>query len=200
LDVAEALRTTRAMRRLAPTPVPDGVISRILDAGIRAPAPGTAQTWRFVVVTDRDVMASIADLWRSTRDELLELVPNLYQSDVQARSSQYLHDHFAEVPLLICGYGPPGSQAIVAPALWSMCIAARSEGVGSTFTTLLTRAPEALATILGVPDDSGLDLIGTLPMGYPLGRWGAARRQPIEEVVFAQRWGTPSDWTTEEPS
>ncbi len=194
MDLHEALFTTRAMRRLRPDPVPDEVVARILDAGVRAPAPGAVQTWRFVVVTDRAVMGRLAELWRTTRDQLLEVVPTLYHSEIQARSSQYLHDHFEDVPLLICGYGPPGSQMILAPALWSMCLAARAEGVGSTFTTLLTRAKDDVDAIVGVPADAGLELIAALPMGYPLGRWGVASRQPVQEVVFADAWGAPSRW------
>ncbi|MGE0794544.1 MAG: nitroreductase family protein, partial [Acidimicrobiia bacterium] len=110
MDVYEALHTTRAMRRLRPDPVPDDVIARIVDAGTRAPSPGPvgAQTWRFVAVTDRAVMAELGALWRSARDELLRQVPNLYANEAQASSSQHLHDHFDDVPLLILGYGPEG--------------------------------------------------------------------------------------------
>ena len=194
MDAAEVLCTTRAMRRMTTAPIPDEVIGRILDAGIRAPSPGAAQSWRFIAVTDRVSMSAIAELWRATREDLLAEVPDLYHSEIQARSSQYLHDHFDEVPLLICGYGPPGSQLLVAPALWSMCLAARAEGVGSVFTTLLIRSQDALAGILGVPDDSGMELVGALPMGYPRGRWDVAPRQPVEEVGFTDRWGRPSRW------
>ena len=53
MDAREALTTTRAMRRLKPDPLPDDVVYRILDAGVRAPCGGNEQTWRFVVVRDR---------------------------------------------------------------------------------------------------------------------------------------------------
>ena len=119
-------------------------------------------------------------------------IPTLYASAVQAASSQYLHDHFAEVPLVVFGYGPPGSGATtVVPALWSMCLAARGEGVGSVFTTLLTRAEAEVNEILGVPADAGVGLIAAVPMGYPRGRWGIAPRQPLQEVSFADHWGAP---------
>jgi nitroreductase len=199
MDTREVLYTTRAMRRLRADPVPDDVIARIVDAGLRAPSPGATQAWRFVVVTDRRVMASLADVWRAARDALLEVMPNLYANEVQARSSQYLHDHFQDVPLLILGYGAEGMGAIVGPALWQMCLAARAEGVGSTFTTLLTRAEAEVAQIVGVPPDAGMRLVGAVPMGYPLGRWGVAPRQPADEVSFADRWGTPPAWVAPAP-
>jgi nitroreductase len=197
MDAYEVLRTTRAMRRLKPDPVSDDAVARIVDAGIRAPAPGPAgsQPWRFVVVTDRDVMAELGRVWRAARDALLERIPNLYDNEKQASSSQYLHDHFDELPLLIAGYGPQGVGAnTVVQACWSMCLAARAEGLGSTYTTLLTTVSNEVDRILGVPDDSGLQLYATLPIGYPLGRWGEAPRQPAHEVSYANRWGVEPAW------
>jgi nitroreductase len=198
MDAREVLYTTRAMRRLKPDPIPDAVIARIVDAGVRAPSPGAAQSWRFVVVTDRGVMARLAVVWQEARDALLRVMPNLYSSEVQAASAQYLHDHFADVPVVIFGYGPEGLGATtVVPALWSMCLAARAEGVGSVFTTLLTQAEPAVNAVLGVPEDAGVRLYGSLPMGFPRGRWGVAPRQPGHEVVFADRWGAPPGWRAE---
>ena len=77
-------------------------------------------------------------MWRAARDALLKQIPNLYSSEKQAASSDYLHEHFDEIPLLILGYGPAGTGALtVVPACWTMCLAARGLGLGSTFTTLL---------------------------------------------------------------
>jgi nitroreductase len=202
MDAYEVLYTTRAMRRLKPDAVPDEVIARIVDAGVRAPSPGAAgaQTWRFLAVTDRAVMAQIGAIWRATRDELLRQIPGLYANEKQASSSQHLHDHFDEVPLLILGYGPEGAGSnTVVQALLSMCLAARAEGLGSTYTTLLTRAAAEVDAVLGVPDESGVRLYAALPIGYPLGRWGVAPRQPADEVTFADRWGTRPTWQPPAP-
>ena len=54
LDVFEAMHTARAMRRFKPDPVPEALITRILDAAIRAPSAGNAQNWAFVVVRDAE--------------------------------------------------------------------------------------------------------------------------------------------------
>jgi nitroreductase len=201
MELSEALYTTRAMRRMKPDPVPDEVIARIVDAGIRAPEPGQEQSWRFVVVTARPVMAQLATIWRAARDAVLEEIPNLYASSAQAASSQYLYDHFADVPVVVFGYGQPGRGRItVIPALWSMCLAARGENVGSVFTTLLTRAAPQVNEILGIPDDAGVELFGVVPMGYPLGRWGVAPRQSARQVTFVNEWGVAPDWSSETPS
>jgi nitroreductase len=200
MDAREVLYTTRAMRRLKTDPIPEAVVARIIDAGVRAPCPGPveAQAWRFVAVTDRGVMAEIAGVWRAARAALLERIPNLYVNEKQASSSAYLHDHFDEIPLLVLAYGPraTGGNTVV-QACWSMCLAARAEGVGSTYTTLLTQAAPEVDAIVGVPPESDQVLYAALPMGYPLGHWGIAPRQPAHEVTFADRWGNPPSWRAE---
>jgi len=188
------------MRRLKPDPIPDAVVARIIDAGVRAPSPGPveAQAWRFVAVTDRAVMAQLGTRWRAARNALLERMPNLYANEKQASSSAYLHDHFDALPLLVLAYGPPGMGAnTVVQACWSMCLAARAEGLGSTYTTLLTQVASEVDDILGVPADSGVILYAALPIGYPLGKWAVAPRQPAHQVTFADRWGNPPTWMAE---
>ena len=44
------------MRRLKPDPVPDELLRKILEAGTAAPSGGNAQLWRFLVVTDPEVI------------------------------------------------------------------------------------------------------------------------------------------------
>lgn len=51
-EVFEAIYTARALRKLKSDPVADAVISRVLDAAIRAPSAGNAQNWIFVVVRE----------------------------------------------------------------------------------------------------------------------------------------------------
>ncbi len=50
IGLFEAIYSARSLRRLKPDPVPDALITRILDAAIRAPSAGNAQNWAFIVV------------------------------------------------------------------------------------------------------------------------------------------------------
>src|SRR5262245_58478944 len=52
MDLFEALYTTRAMRRMQARDIPDDLVSRILDAAIRAPSGGGFQNWCFIVIRD----------------------------------------------------------------------------------------------------------------------------------------------------
>lgn len=203
MDAREVLYTTRAMRRVKPDPIPDDVVARILDAAIRAPSGGNAQSWKFVVVDDRDQIAKLAPVYKDAMDQLWKVV---YAQQIEAaladpddpehaqwlrifRSASWLSDNFAQVPLLLFGFGDAGS---VYPALWSAQLAARAEGVGSALTSVLGffNRDDALAVLGTTAEESG-QLLGCITFGYPLGRWGVAARNPISEVMFRNRWGNP---------
>ena len=44
IGLFEAMYSARALRRLKPDPVPDEIITKILDAAIRAPSAGNSNT------------------------------------------------------------------------------------------------------------------------------------------------------------
>lgn len=210
MELYEALYTTRAMRRLRKDPVSDDVLARILDAGIRAPTGGNAQDWRFVAVRDRDVIEALAPHYqrglgilfgghyKASNDAIKQALAEgaadrrTLQVARVLNSTEHLAEHFADVPLLVFGFSQtdqnPGS---IWPSLWSMCLAARAEGIGSTVTTVLSMyAHDESNEILGVPKDKGWIQHACIPMGYPTGSWGVPDRKPIEKVVFHNQWGT----------
>src|SRR5882757_2734720 len=64
IELFEAIHTARALRRLKPDPVPESLITQILDAAIRAPSAGNAQNWAFVVVRDAERRRGLGDIYR----------------------------------------------------------------------------------------------------------------------------------------
>jgi len=64
LSVFEAIHTARALRRLRPDPVPEALITRVLDAAIRAPSAGNAQNWAFLVVRDPGQRRKLGAIYR----------------------------------------------------------------------------------------------------------------------------------------
>ena len=63
IDLFEAIHTTRAMRRLKRDPVPEALLTQVLDAAIRAGSAGNAQNWHFVVVRDPDLRRQLGDIY-----------------------------------------------------------------------------------------------------------------------------------------
>ena len=57
IDLFEAMYTARSLRHFKPDPVPPELITRVLDAAIRASSGGNTQHWSFVVVRDAGVSA-----------------------------------------------------------------------------------------------------------------------------------------------
>ncbi|HEY3604449.1 MAG TPA: nitroreductase family protein [Sporichthyaceae bacterium] len=209
MDLYEALYTTRAMRRLAPDPIPEEVLLRILDAAIRAPSAGNQHGFRFLVVRDVGTKKALQVLYREILDELYE---TRYAAAAQAirsgtdasqqrvsASANHLADHLHEAPVLLFAYGHIAGESSVFPAVWSVCLAARAEGLGSTVTTLLKSRREQVDALLGLPKGSGYQMAAMVPLGSPTGRWGVAQRRPLHELVYTERWGETPDWTCEQP-
>ena len=55
MDLAEALRTTGAVRQFTPEPVPQETVARLLDLARFAPSGGNRQAWRVVLLSDPDL-------------------------------------------------------------------------------------------------------------------------------------------------
>ena len=85
------------------------------------------------------------------------------------------------------------------PAVWSACLAARAEGVGSTVTTLLKARRAEAEALLGLPDDCEYRMAAMVPLGWPTGRWGIAERRPLQEMVYLERWGRAPGWAVDGP-
>jgi nitroreductase len=207
MDVLEALYTTRAMRRVRPDPIPLDVQAKILDAAVRAPSGGNAQDWRFLLVDDEDVKARIGPLYR---DCMARLWSTIYAEQIakadadpgteesrdthrMVKSAQHLADQFENVPLYLFGFGRMDtSGGSIFPAIWSAQLAARAEGVGSALTSILgVFHRQEVEQVLGVPEGEGWNMACCVSFGYPMGRWGVAKRNPVDRVSFRNHWGTP---------
>ena len=59
MELYEAIRGRRSVRRFLPEPIERSILDRIVEAAIWAPSGGNAQTWRFVVVTEPERIAKL---------------------------------------------------------------------------------------------------------------------------------------------
>lgn len=214
MDIREALYTTRAMRRVKPDPIPEDVQMRILDATIRAPSGGNGQQWRFMLVDDVEKRQQLGELYRECIDNLWSTVYKDRaaaaadpQNDADRQfgriinSVSWAQENFATYPLLLFAFERSDSSGgSIYPAIWSAMLAARAEGVGSSLTTVLGfwKGDETYE-ILGVPADKGWKMAGCIPMGYPTGTWGVAKRNPVHEVAYRNSWGTDIGFQIDEP-
>jgi len=207
MDIYEALYTTRAMRRLKPDPIPYAVQVRILDAAIRAPTIG--EDWRFLLVDDAAIKTQLAVLYRQAFERMVgaglgaglsEVLKADSQMGRMVRSGVHLAEHFAEVPLLLIGFGRTRDGSGIYPALWSAMLAARAEGIGATLTGMLQSFfADDVFDIFGVPKDAGWYMHGAVTLGYPTGKWGIGARKPVHEVAARNSWQGDLGFTVAEP-
>lgn len=198
VSVLEALRTTRSMRRLKPDPIPDDVLRAILDAAIRAPSGSNQQTWSFIVVTDDGLKRKLQEIYFDCARRYFAAAPRTVSDgsgeEIMSRvraSARHLAEHLHEAPVLVlcCIRGQRSFSlgASIYPAVQNLMVAARAFGIGSTLTTFHLGREQDVKDLLGIPDD--VHTAALIPLGYPEGRWGEAKRLPVEQVVFHDRFG-----------
>ena len=120
----ELLATTRSVRkRLDLTrPVEPAVLEECLRLAQQAPTASYAQNWHFVVVTDPEQRAALAELWRSVAGPYLERRAAAAATDQRvARISdavRYLADHLHRVPVQVipCVEGRTDQAPVVVQA------------------------------------------------------------------------------------
>ena len=216
MDAFEALYTTRAMRRVSEDPIPEEILKQMVDAGIRAPSGSNRQGWKFIIVTDPEIKNKLGDSYREAWDlyvkEFYEGSSDLGASNVTddkkaeqvvriTKSAAWLSENFHKVPtmfVVLSRNDPTGSS--IFPAIWSLMLAGRAHGIGTCLTTVLGMfKPEKAFEILNIPNDKGWKIDAVITAGYPLGKWGVAKRNPVDEVTYLNTWGNETNWNIEEP-
>ncbi|MBV9580513.1 MAG: nitroreductase family protein [Chloroflexi bacterium] len=199
-DVFEIMHTTRSMRRLKSDPVPDELIVKILEAGLSAANGGNVQSWRFMVVKDRQIKQTVQEYYKKAFDEA---VGPRYRGEPPAGVSreryvrqgsavEYLTDHFADAPVWIVACleeaSPSRSSgASIYPAVQNMLLAIRALGLGSTLTTRHLFYEAETERALGLP--ANVHSYAILPVGYPMGHFGPVSRRTMTDVVFGDHYG-----------
>lgn len=187
MELGDALRRRRMVRRHTGDPVPDAALERILTAGASAPTAGHAQGVSFVAVTDPERITAVADAcwepgfvaagrdpWLSTAGAIVAicLEPAVY------RERYGRPDKDPGVLDAIPWWWVDGGAALMA-----MLLAAVDEGLGAGF--LGGHACPGLPEALGLPD--GVILLGVVTLG-PAADPTDGRREPRPGRVHRQTW------------
>ena len=202
--VDDLLSTTRAVRRRLDldTPVPREILTECLQLAVQAPTGSNAQGWRWLVITDPDKRAALADIYRRAGTDYLRAAKDNSSGDAQTDrvmgSAYWLLENLSEVPVHVipCVEGRPANSAIVGasmygsilPAVWSFQLALRSRGLGSTFTTLHLMFEEEANQLLDIPDN--VTQAGLLPVAWTKGTdFKPADRPPVAGITYWNGWG-----------
>ena len=199
VDPIECLYTARSVRRFADRPVPVEVLARIVEAATMAPSAENKQTWRFVVLTDRERIGELGRVYAEIFSIAGPAVKPTLDPGIYAAVDHLAANFGASPAVVVVGaLGPPPEGILVAQATWwasvlpavqNLILAARAEGVGATLTTLPLARDADVRAAIGAPDE--LALVAVVPLGYPAGGFGRPPRKPVSEVAFLNQWGTP---------
>jgi nitroreductase len=191
MELFEAIKNRRSIRRYKSDPVDDKKIEAILEAGRWAPSWANTQCWRFIVVRDPKIKARLADTLMKIKLPDRE-IPN---PGAMAFSA-------APVVIVVCGeigksggkHGSVGEYVTdkgdwfmfdTALAVQNMVLAAHGLGLG----TVIMGAFDAVQAekALGVP--TGYRVVTMFPVGVPDQEGKAPPRKELSEIVVKDKWG-----------
>jgi len=212
LSADELLNTTRGVRlRLDfERPVPRELLVECVRTALQAPSGSNRWLMHFVIVTDTEQRAALGEIYRSAYDQYRAIptyIGNIDKGDPgrnanqqrTARSADYLAENMHRAPALVVACakgraesGPPIAKTTllgsVMPGMWSFMLAARLRGLGTNWTTVHLFQEEAVAWVLGIPNDE-VTMAAISPVAFTKGTdFKRAMRPEPEEAVHWDRW------------
>ena len=212
MDADHVLRTTRSVRlRLDfDKPIDPAVLEECLEIALQAPTASNSQQWQWVMITDPDKVAAVAEVYRKSFEVLAARPPEerpvydaadsrTLQAEKVTRSATYLAAEMHRCPALLLAcingrvedLGPMAQAGVygsILPGAWSFMLAARARGIGTAWTTLHIRHEDEVAELLGIP--AHITQAALFPIAYFAGDdFKPAPRVPLSEVVHWNQWG-----------
>ena len=216
LSFFDLVYNVRAMRRIKIDPVPIELMMKVLNAGVQAPSGQNLQPWKFVLISDAEKKLWFAQRYAQAIESRLKFSrddPRAKPPGKQLKALYYQMDHMHEYPylLLVCGkrdwpfkvaeedrvgLAPPNYGAVY-PCVQNILLACRAVGLGAALTTMHQVFEDELHQYFGIPDEFGV--VVTIPIGWPMGKFGPMTRIPAEDLTFINRWGDLINPTLADP-
>jgi nitroreductase len=166
MQVFDAIKTMLAVRDYQPKPIPDEIVTRILEAARLTGSSRNRQQWDFVVVRNPTTLQRLGAL---------------------ATYGGYI----ANAPLAIAVVVPDNSVGMIdgTRAIQDMMLTAWDAGIGSNWVGNLN-TPE-IKQLLNIPAEQMV--LTVVPFGYPTQAVGAGikDRKALAEVAHSEQFGQP---------
>lgn len=206
-DMLEWLRSRRSVRTFSAEPVEREVVVRILEAAITAPSSTNRQPWRFAVVRDAAMRASIVDAVARTTAEMKAIIARSHHAEDFGNYGDFFHEPLAaaqvivipqyrEYPDLIAnliesGGGDPAQFSTASAmqaelvststAIMTLLLQAHAEGLGACMMAGPMVARNEIQALLGIEEP--WRMVGAIAIGHPTGDAPARGRKPLDRVV-----------------
>ncbi len=182
MDVLEAIKGRRSIRKYKPDPVSDEALDAVLEAVRWAPSWANTQCWEVIVVREPEMKAKIAEslpsgnpALSSVRDAPILLVLCAIRNISGFKKGEVTTDK--------------GDWFMfdIGLAMENLCLAAHSLGLGTVIIGLFDA--KKVEGLLGVPGN--ISVVAMTPLGYPQGEVSAPRRKDLADFVHFETHRKP---------
>lgn len=184
MDLFEAIKTRRSIRRFLDRPVEEEKLNTILESIRMAPSWANFQCWRFIVVREKAVREKLSEL---TYVESF-FSPLGYKANPAKKG-------IAEAPVVVVACADPSKSGVIwdqhyymtdiGIAAQTLMLSARGLGLGTVFVGVFEE--QKLKSLLSIP--SAIRVVGLFPLGYPTEeKKDGPPRKPLEEIVSYDKW------------
>ncbi len=173
MDVFEAIRERRSVRKYDSKPVDRELIEKVVDAVRWAPSSGNTQPVEVVVVTDpekRNIMAAVSGYAKYLNDAPVALVVCINLSRARSRYGDLGVSYFAPLD--------------VAVAVQNMMLAAYALGLGTCWDSVFDK--RRVRELIDLPED--VEPFAIIALGYPSKVPEPPPRRPLEEILHWEKY------------
>jgi len=169
MEITEAIRSRRSIRKYQDRPIEEEKLLRVLDTGRMAPSARNLQDWKFIVVRDQDKRKMLSEAANG-------------QPYVEKASAVIVGCATEPENIMPCGqYCYPIDLAI---ALDHMSLAATAEGLGSCWIGAFQE--DKVKEILDIPEK--IRVVAMLILGYSAESPAARPRRKLDEILVYDKW------------
>ena len=205
--ILSLLQSRRSIRKFRPTVPPRAMLEQLIEAAIAAPSASNKQPWRFLVVTNVEVKARMAEVVSDAVHRVAAHVEPSFEGAFRAYGDYFTR--FANAPVVIvllyrpltllssmvdAGLSTSDQENITVMeqhsgivsaslALQNLLLMAHDSGLGASGLTGPLIASDALRMVLAVP--TGWEIAAFAAVGYPDEEPAAPRRKSPADVT---RW------------
>jgi nitroreductase len=175
MDVFEAIKGRRSIRKYESDPVPDAVLNEVLEAVRWAPSWANTQCWEVIVIREPEIKAKVAEALPPTNPALSALrdAPVLLVFCAIRNCSGFKRGEVTT---------DKGDWFMfdIGLAMENLCLAAHSLGLGTVIIGLFDA--KKAESLLGVPEN--VSVVAMSPLGYPQGEISGPKRKELADFVF----------------
>lgn len=179
LQMLELILSRQSDRKYSDKAIEKEKLERIIEAGRMAPSANNEQPWKFIVVTDPELLKLVS---AAASAKLLKMNMFVSQAPVLVVVVREKPDFSSQVGAII--KNKDYSLIDIGIASENICLQAKAEGLGSCMIGWFNESN--LRKILGIPRSKRVELIITL--GYSLSDQRGKKRKPAEETVSYNKY------------